>query len=104
MSRGGAEALAAALPKNVHLKELDLSCISTSDLDSFAKAFADALKTNTRLTHLDLSWDSIGVSGAQAFTEALETNRGLKKLNLWFNSEINPEKQKLNDAVKKVNQ
>jgi Ran GTPase-activating protein (RanGAP) involved in mRNA processing and transport len=42
-----------------------------------AKALAEALKTNSILTTLHLSFNSIGDNGAKALAEALKTNSTL---------------------------
>jgi Ran GTPase-activating protein (RanGAP) involved in mRNA processing and transport len=42
--------------------------------DNGAQALSEALKTNSTLTTLDLSYTSIGSNGAQALSEVLKTN------------------------------
>ncbi|KAF9112498.1 hypothetical protein BGX30_007266, partial [Mortierella sp. GBA39] len=47
---------------------------------------AEALKTNSTLTTMDLQYNSIGLDGAKALAEALRTNSTLTTLKLYGNS------------------
>ena len=47
-----------------------------------AKELAEALKTNTTLTEINLGDNSIGGEGAKAIAEALKTNTTLTQINL----------------------
>ncbi|KAK5809251.1 hypothetical protein F5H01DRAFT_394807 [Linnemannia elongata] len=76
--------LAEALKTNSTLTTLNLE----NNLIGFdgAKALAEALKTNKALTTLNLRLNSIGSYGAMALAEALKTNKTLTTLNLVGNS------------------
>jgi hypothetical protein len=76
--------LAEALKTNSVLTTLDLRVNSIGS--DGAKALAEALKTNSALTTLDLRANSIGDDGAKALAEALKTNSTLTTLDLWENS------------------
>ncbi|KAG9069785.1 hypothetical protein KI688_009110 [Linnemannia hyalina] len=75
--------LANALKTNSTLTTLDLG--SKSIGDNGAKALADALKANLTLTTLDLRSNSIGDNGAKALARALKTNSALTTLILGNN-------------------
>ena len=62
------------------LTGLSLACIKFSPA-SFAR-LCEALKSNCHLTSLDVSWNKLGVEGAQAITAVLGTNSALTDLNL----------------------
>ncbi|KAG0349324.1 hypothetical protein BG005_011034, partial [Podila minutissima] len=81
-SIGGKEfgRLAEALKTNSTLTTLNLELNSIGD--NGAQALAEALKTNLTLTILNLRHNSIGHNGAQALAEALKTNSTLTTLNL----------------------
>jgi len=51
-----------------------------------AQLLSDALKSNTTLTTLDLSHNSIGDSGAESLSDALKSNSTLTTLYLNNNS------------------
>ncbi|KAF9200209.1 hypothetical protein BGZ59_003420, partial [Podila verticillata] len=51
-----------------------------------AHALAEALKTNSTLTTLDLQKNSIGDNGVQSLAEALKTNLSLTILDLQYNT------------------
>ncbi|KAG0042607.1 hypothetical protein BGZ83_000255 [Gryganskiella cystojenkinii] len=76
--------LAEALKTNTFLTSLNLG--SNSIGESGAQALGEALKTNTFLTSLSLGRNSIGDSGAQSLGEALKTNATLTTLDLRLNS------------------
>ncbi|KAG0375797.1 hypothetical protein BGX24_008647 [Mortierella sp. AD032] len=75
--------LAEALKTNSTLTTLDLKHNSIGD--NGAKTLAEALKTNSTLTTLYLQGNSIGDSGAQALAEALKSNSTLNTLDLQGN-------------------
>ncbi|KAG0367076.1 hypothetical protein BGX24_003408, partial [Mortierella sp. AD032] len=74
------EPLAEALKTNSILTTLNLKFKSIRS--DGAKALAEALKTNSTLTTLDLQSNKIGDDGAKALAEALKTNSTLTTLNL----------------------
>jgi hypothetical protein len=76
--------LAEALKTNSTLTTLNL--YKSSIGSDGAKALAEALKTNSTLTTLDLQRSSIGDDGAKALAEALKTNSTLTTLDLSWNS------------------
>ncbi|KAF9536772.1 hypothetical protein EC957_009735, partial [Mortierella hygrophila] len=90
--------LADALKTNSTLTTLDLRGNSIGS--DGAKALAEALKTNSILTTLDLGGNSIGSDGAKALAEALKTNSTLTTLNLWYNSIGSDEAKALAEALK----
>ena len=53
--------------------------------DSKAKEIGEALKSNSTLTYLDMSYNFIGDSGAMALSSALKINSTLTELNLGYN-------------------
>ena len=69
-----------ALKVNTCLTNLNLSWNTIGA--SGAAAISEALKVNTCLTNLNLSWNTIGASGAAAISEALKVNTCLTNLNL----------------------
>ncbi|KAG0358602.1 hypothetical protein BGZ54_010353 [Gamsiella multidivaricata] len=73
------EILAEALKTNSTLTTLNLE--SNSIGDNGALALSEALKTNSTLTSLDLQYNSIRENGALALSEALKTNSTLTTLN-----------------------
>ncbi|KAG0196550.1 hypothetical protein BGX28_009996, partial [Mortierella sp. GBA30] len=76
--------LAETLKTNSTLTTLDLS--SNSIGENGAIALSEALKTNSTLTTLHLKRNSIGDNGAVALSEALNTNSTVTTLNLSYNS------------------
>ena len=78
-----------SLSFNVSLTDLDLHLSSLRTMFSRAKIdnkeidqLSQALSVNTELTHLNLSGNEIGESGAQLLSEALSVNTKLTHLNL----------------------
>lgn len=69
--------LAQALKSNTDLSILDLS-YSKGIGDAGALALAEGLRFNKGITHLDLSHCSIGDTGALALAEALKANSAIK--------------------------
>lgn len=86
IGEAGAKAFAEALKVNTRLKYLNLS--NSSIGNEGAKAIADALRFNTVLEELFLYGNNIGDEGAKAITEALKDNTGLTLLDLRRNSAI----------------
>ncbi|KAG0340547.1 hypothetical protein BG005_003180, partial [Podila minutissima] len=76
--------LAEALKTDSTLTNLDLAGNAIGD--DGAQALAEALKTNSTLITLDLAGNSVGDNGAQVLAEALKTNSTLTSLNLMNNS------------------
>ncbi|KAF8925261.1 hypothetical protein BGZ47_003403, partial [Haplosporangium gracile] len=92
------EPMAEALKTNSTLTTLDLQ---DSKIGSYeAQALSEALKTNSTLTTLNLQGNSIGHTGAQALSEALKTNSTLTNLNLSNNSIGDTGAQALSEALK----
>jgi len=50
------------------------------------KALAEALKTNTSVTSINLGFNSIGAEGMKALAEALKTNTSVTSIDLRCNS------------------
>ncbi|KAG0014464.1 hypothetical protein BGZ82_001746 [Podila clonocystis] len=90
--------LAEALKTNSTLTTLDLEGNSIGE--NRAQALAEALKTNSTLTTLNLSSNAIGENGAQALAEALKTNSTLTTLDLGFNAIGENGAQALAEALK----
>ncbi|KAF9569199.1 hypothetical protein EC968_002670 [Mortierella alpina] len=80
----GAQALAEALKTNSALTSLNL--YNSWIGSDGATALAEVLKTNSALTSLNLYSNAIGDDGAKALAEALTTNSALTYLNLRQNS------------------
>ena len=76
--------LCLALRVNTSLTSLDLSWNSIRNRG--ASSLSEALRVNTSLTSLDLSENSIGVEGASSLSEALRVNTSLISLDLSKNS------------------
>ena len=76
--------LSKALSVNSSLTHLDLSKNSIGD--SGATSLTQALAVNSSLTNLDLSKNSIGDSGALSLSQALAVNSSLTNLDLSANS------------------
>jgi Ran GTPase-activating protein (RanGAP) involved in mRNA processing and transport len=72
--------LAEALKSNTSLTELNLE--NNQIGASGGASIAEALKSNTSLTTLNLSWNQIGASGGASIAEALKSNTSLTELNL----------------------
>jgi hypothetical protein len=72
--------IAEALKSNTSLTYLDLSKNEISDAG--ATSIAEALKSNTSLTNLDLSGNQISDAGAIPIAEALKSNTSLTNLDL----------------------
>ncbi|KAG0050177.1 hypothetical protein BGZ83_005043 [Gryganskiella cystojenkinii] len=81
----GAQTLAEALKTNSTLTTLNLSNNKIGDIE--AQALAEALKTNSTLTTLTLLYNQIRDIGAQALAEALKTNNTLTVLELGGNDD-----------------
>ncbi|KAF9176758.1 hypothetical protein BGZ50_009716 [Haplosporangium sp. Z 11] len=90
--------LADALKTNSTLTTLDLR--NNSIGDNGAQALSEALKINSTLTTLDLSANSIGDNGAVALSEAFKTNSTLITLDLSANSIGDNGAQMLSEALK----
>ncbi|KAK3819060.1 MAG: hypothetical protein J3R72DRAFT_529307 [Linnemannia gamsii] len=69
-----------------HLRKLSFELVAGSFGASELEPLAEALKTNSTLTTLNLRGNSIGHNGAKALAEALKTNSTLTTLDLWNNS------------------
>ena len=69
---------------NSSLTDLDLSCNSICDLGG--KSLSQILTVNSSLTNLNLSHNSIGDTGANSLFQALTRNSTLTNLNLSHNS------------------
>ena len=72
--------IAEALKTNTTLTNLNLG--SNQIGDEGARAIADALQTNTRLISLNLEFNQIGAAGARAIADALQTNTTMTHLGL----------------------
>ncbi|KAF9083380.1 hypothetical protein BGX29_003197, partial [Mortierella sp. GBA35] len=92
------EPLAEALKTNSTLTTLDLQYSKIGSHE--AQIMAEALKTNSTLTTLDLTHNKVGSNGTQALSEALKTNLTLTTLNLKFNSIESNGAQALAEALK----
>jgi Ran GTPase-activating protein (RanGAP) involved in mRNA processing and transport len=77
---GDGKTIGEALKSNTHLRSLEISYNLVGD--DGAKAFAEALKNNTTLEDLMLIDNGIGVAGLEALEEALKVNTTLQYLNL----------------------
>ena len=93
----GVLALANALKANTVLTTLDLSW-NTLNAEA-GKALAEALKVNGVLTHLDLSYNWIDAEAGKALAKALEVNGVLTSLDVRGNYLQNEGKKVLRDAV-----
>ncbi|CAF1259981.1 unnamed protein product [Rotaria sordida] len=76
----GAQYLADALKTNTTLTTLDIE--NNCIGDEGAKHFADALRNNTTLITLDIGCNGIADEGVQHLADALKKNTALKTLNL----------------------
>ncbi|KAG9069808.1 hypothetical protein KI688_009133 [Linnemannia hyalina] len=72
--------------KSTHVCKMSCELASTLIGGREFGILAEALKTNSTLTTLDLGGNSIGFDGAKALAEALKTNSTLATLHLWNNS------------------
>ena len=72
------ENLSLALRENNTLQEIDLSNVTGKG----AIALVDALKINTSIRSVDLSYNKIGDEGAIALADALKINKSIRSLNL----------------------
>ncbi|KAF9312585.1 hypothetical protein BG006_004327, partial [Podila minutissima] len=90
--------LAEALKTNSTLTILDLS--GNSIEEDGAQVLAEALKTNSILTNLNLTGNGIGADGAQVLAKALKTSSTLTTLNLDKNSIGGTGAQVLAEALK----
>lgn len=90
------KALAAVLPKNHHLKRLNLS---NNDIGlSGAEFLAKAIEDNQSLETLDLSQNHIPRDGIAALIDALHYNTSLRHLEL-FGNNIGPELTEKVEAI-----
>ena len=89
--------LSQALSVNTELTHLNLSGNEIGE--SGAQLLSEALSVNTKLTHLNLSGNEIGESGAQLLSEALSVNTKLTHLNLSGNQIGKSGAQFLSDAL-----
>ncbi|KAF9536939.1 hypothetical protein EC957_009343, partial [Mortierella hygrophila] len=90
--------LAEALKTNSTLTTLDLQYNKIGSYE--VEVMAEALKTNSTIITLYLGNNSIGDSGAQALAEALKTNSTLINLSLDHNSIGDNGAQALSEALK----
>ncbi|CAE7347373.1 NLRC3 [Symbiodinium sp. KB8] len=74
------EAIAEALRTNSTLTSINLRGNNIGD--EGAEAIAEALKTNSTLTRIQLAFNSIGSEGGKAICEALKSNSTLTSINL----------------------
>ncbi|XP_075690728.1 uncharacterized protein LOC142658988 [Rhinoderma darwinii] len=81
MGRGGLRSVAAFLKRNPPLTQLCLAQSSVPDINAWAELF-DAIKVNTKLTHLLLDENSLGDPGAKLLAEVIHVNRSLISLDL----------------------
>ena len=95
-----------SLSFNVSLTDLDLHLSSLRTMFSRAKIdnkeidqLSQALSVNTKLTHLNLSGNEIGESGAQLLSNALSVNTKLTHLNLSGNQIGKSGAQRLSNAL-----
>ncbi|KAF9390109.1 hypothetical protein CPB97_009911 [Podila verticillata] len=94
----GAQALAEALKTNSTLTTLDLQINKIGDKG--AQELAETLKINSTLTTLDLQGNSIGGHGAQALSEALKINSTLTTLEFQDNKIGDNGAQELAETLK----
>src|SRR3990167_4029868 len=80
MGHTATQALAEALKTNTFITTLDLWATNMSP--EGAKALAEALKTNASITTLNLSYNDICPEGAKALAEALKINTSITTLDL----------------------
>ncbi|XP_068721143.1 NLR family CARD domain-containing protein 3-like [Montipora capricornis] len=92
------ESLFEALKVNTCLTTLKLSFNGIGN--SVAKSLSEALKVNTCLTTLDLKWNKIDAAGAESLSEALKVNTSVTTLNLSFNRIGNSVAKSLSEALK----
>ena len=98
-SYDGAKAIADALKTNTTLTEINLN--NNNIEDEGVKVIAEMLKNNNTLRILILEDNEFGVEGAKAIAEALKENRSLIKLNIQQNLTLGNEGIKLlADALK----
>ncbi|KAI9325419.1 hypothetical protein DFJ73DRAFT_913631 [Zopfochytrium polystomum] len=79
----GAQVAAVALRANSTLQSIGLSWNAIGQ--EGAKALADALRTNTSLKSINLSSNSIGDEGGKALADALTVNSTLQSIDLSWN-------------------
>ena len=89
--------LSQALSVNTELTHLNLSGNEIGE--SGAELLSNALSVNTKLTHLNLSGNQIGESGAELLSNALSVNTELTHLNLSGNQIGKSGAQFLSDAL-----
>ena len=77
------ESLVYTLGKHLHIPYLNLE--SEVRETYLAECLYKALAVNSSLTHLDLTGNSIGDSGAASLSQALAVNSSLTKLDLMYN-------------------
>ena len=94
----GTIALADALKTNTFITVIDLGHNNIGDAG--VVAFADALKTNTSITKIGLSSNTIGDSAAVALANTLKTNTSITEVNLGGNKIGDPGAVALADALK----
>ena len=78
--------LADVLKSNTTVTKLDLSRNTVKIDDASVASLAEMLKSNTTLTKLNLSSADFGTAGAASLAEALKSNTTLTKLNLSVNT------------------
>ena len=93
-------AIAKALETNSKLSTLDIGYNSIGSIG--ATAIANALKTNTTLSTLVLSKNRIGDDGTEAIAEALEINKILTEIKLDGNLIYDEIKTKILDKEKRI--
>nr|XP_055062409.1 LOW QUALITY PROTEIN: NACHT, LRR and PYD domains-containing protein 12-like [Misgurnus anguillicaudatus] len=96
----GCAALASALRSNSHLRDLDLTYNKLSD--SGVKLICDGLKNpNCKLEKLKLCCCGVTDEGCAALASALRSNTHLRDLDLSFNKQISDSGKKLLSDLKK---
>jgi hypothetical protein len=94
----GVKALADALKVNSTITSIDLSYNNVGD--DGAKALADVLKVNSTTTSIDLSYNNVDVAGAKALADALKVNSAITTIDLTYNSVGDDGAKALADAPK----
>jgi hypothetical protein len=94
----GVKALADALKVNSTITSINLS-YNNVDVDG-AKALADALKVNSTITSIDLSDNNVGDDGAKALADAIKVNSTITSINLRYSDVGDDGAKALADALK----